>query len=51
VAYATGLTARRVSGEAIRQALVKLRTQWKRAKHGITSPDPAYARKKNRATG
>ena len=23
---------------------------WKRAKHWITSPDPAYARKKGRAT-
>jgi len=51
VAYATGLTPRRVSGETIRQALAKLQTRWKRAKHWITSPDPAYARKKNSATG
>jgi transposase len=50
VAYATGLTPRRVSGETIRQALAKLKTRWKRAKHWITSPDPAYVRKKNSAT-
>jgi transposase len=51
LACATGLTPRRVSGETIRQALAKLQTRWKRAKHWITSPDPAYARKKNSATG
>jgi transposase len=50
VAYAEGITPRRVSGEAIRQALAALKTRWKRAKHWITSPDPAYARKKNSAT-
>ena len=33
VAYATGLTPRRVSGETIRQALAQLKTRWKRAKH------------------
>jgi transposase len=51
LACATGLTPRRVSGETIRQALAKLQTRWKRAKHWSTSPDPAYARKKNSATG
>jgi hypothetical protein len=50
VAYATGMTPRRVSGETIRQALAMLQTRWKRAKHWITSPDPAYARKKTGAT-
>jgi DNA-binding MarR family transcriptional regulator len=49
VAYAAGITPRRVSGETIRQALTMLQTRWKRAKHWITSPDPAYARKKNSA--
>jgi DNA-binding MarR family transcriptional regulator len=49
VAYAAGITPRRVSGETIRQALIMLQTRWKRAKHWITSPDPAYARKKNSA--
>jgi transposase len=51
VAHAEGLTDRRVSGEAIRQALLRLGVGWKRAKTWITSPDPAYLRKKGRATG
>lgn len=51
VSYAQGLTPRQVSGEAIRLALKHLRVRWKRAKHWITSPDPAYVRKKNSATG
>jgi len=51
VEYATGLLPRRVSGEAIRQALARRKVRWKRAKHWITSPDPAYARKKNSAIG
>jgi transposase len=51
VAYTEGLTARRVSGEAIRRALGRLGVRWQRAKHWITSPDPAYRRKKNGATG
>jgi transposase len=46
VAYAEGITPREVSGEAIRQALQRLRVGWKRAKHWITSPDPGYVRKK-----
>ena len=49
VAHQTGLTPRRMSGEMIRQALKRLGFSWKRAKHWITSPDPAYARKKGRA--
>jgi len=51
VAYATGITPRQVSGEAIRLALKQLGVSWQRAKHWITSPDPAYARKKTNATG
>lgn len=51
VAYAEGLTARPVSGEAIRRALARLGGRWQRAKRWITSPDPAYVRKKNGATG
>ena len=50
-AYAEGLTSRPVSGEAIRRALARLGVRWQRAKHWITSPDPAYVRKKNGATG
>jgi transposase len=41
-----GWTPRVLSGEAIRQALLRLGISWQRAKHWITSPDPAYARKK-----
>jgi hypothetical protein len=48
VSVAQGLTPRLVSDEAIRVALRRLGVAWKRAKHWITSPDPAYARKKKR---
>jgi transposase len=46
VSFAHGLTSQRVSREAIRTALRRLGVSWQRAKHWITSPDPAYARKK-----
>ena len=46
-----GLTAERVSDETIRLALKRLGVGWRRAKHWITSPDPAYARKNGGATG
>ena len=49
VSFEQGLTAGRVSDEAIRQAIRRLGIGWKRAKRWITSPDPAYARKKGRA--
>ena len=49
VAQRTGLTPRRLSGETFRKALKRCGFNWKRAKHWITSPDPAYARKKGRA--
>jgi transposase len=50
VAYAEGLTARRVSDETVRATLARLGIRWRRAKHWITSPDPAYAQKKRAAT-
>ena len=50
VSFAEGITPVRVSDETIRMALLRLGVRWKRAKHWITSPDPAYARKKVRAT-
>src|SRR3954451_1494396 len=43
-----GLTDRPISTETIRRALRRLKVGWKRAKDWITSPDPAYARKKHR---
>jgi len=51
VSFAQGLTPRLVSDEAIRLALRRLGVAWKRAKHWITSPDPAYLRKKNGVIG
>jgi transposase len=37
-----------VSTETIRRVLKRLKTNWKRAKHWITSPDPQYLLKKTR---
>jgi len=51
VASAERLTLRPSSGESLRRALARLGVRWKRANHGITSPDPADSRKKNDATG
>ena len=56
MSFAQGLTPRLVTGEAIREAIRDhlLRAAAsvcdQRAKHWITSPDPAYARKKGAAT-
>ena len=46
-----GLTATEVRGETVRATLVRLGVRWLRAKTWITSPDPAYQRKKGGATG
>ena len=37
-------------GERRAESLERLGIRWQRAKQWITSPDPAYARKKGRAT-
>jgi transposase len=50
VCVAEGVTPRLVSDETLRVALTRLGTSWRRAKHWITSPDPAYARKKSNGT-
>lgn len=39
-----------VTGETMRATLARLGVKWKRARHWITSPDPAYARKKGQET-
>ena len=49
VSFAQGLTSWRVSREAVRMALLRLGVNWKRAKRWISSPDPAYERKKGTA--
>ena len=51
VSHEQGLTARPVSVETVRRALTRLGVGWRRAKLWISSPDPAYARKKSGATG
>jgi hypothetical protein len=49
VGYEQGITERLLSDERIRRALQRLATNWPRAKHWITRPDPHYARKKSGA--
>jgi len=44
------LSATVLSEETIRRALSRLGVGWKRAKRWLTSPDPAYIRKKAAAT-
>jgi transposase len=51
VSFEPGLTATLISDESMRRALKRLQTNWKRARHWITSPDPHYLRKKTHATG
>jgi transposase len=46
VSVAEGIAPTRVSGETIRQTLLRLGISWERAKHWITSPDPQYHLKK-----
>ena len=50
VSFAEGITAERVTGETIRQAILRLGVRWRRAKPWITSPDPEDARTNVRAT-
>lgn len=51
VCYEVGLSPQPLSAPTIRDAILRLGANWKRAKHWITSPDPAYVRKKTVATG
>jgi transposase len=48
VCHERGVTARQLTGEAIRCILRRLAVNWKRAKLWMTSPDPRYAEKKAR---
>jgi transposase len=50
IVHERGWSPRVLSIETIRHAIARLGVTWRRAKHWITSPDPAYARKKKRAT-
>jgi transposase len=51
VCHEQGVTARCLSDETIRRAVPRWRTNWKRAKHWITSPEPYSARKKSGVIG
>lgn len=51
VSFEQGIIPMLVSDESVRRALKRLKTNWKRAKHWITSPDPQYLLKKTLATG
>ncbi|MFL5657017.1 MAG: helix-turn-helix domain-containing protein [Ktedonobacteraceae bacterium] len=51
VSLEQGIIPTEVSTESVRRALKRLKTNWKRAKHWITSPDPLYLQKKTHATG
>ncbi len=50
VSFEQGIIARPISDESVRRALKRLGTNWKRAKHWITSPDPQYQLKKTPVT-
>ena len=50
VSAAEGLTAGPVTGETVRATLRRWGVRWQRAKQGLRSPDPEYARKKGGAT-
>ncbi len=46
VSFEQGIISTLVSDESVRRALKRLGTNWKRAKHWITSPDPQDQLKK-----
>jgi transposase len=50
VSFEQGIISQEVSDESVRRALKRLKTNWKRAKHWITSPDPQYLLKKRPVT-
>ena len=51
VCYEQNLTDTVLSAPTILDAIVRLGSHWKRAKHWVTSPDPQYALKKSNAIG
>jgi hypothetical protein len=46
VCYEQGLSPTKLSAPTMLDAIVRLGSRWKRAKHWVTSPDPQYALKK-----
>ncbi len=51
VSFEQGIISVPVSDESVRRALKRLKTNWKRAKHWISSPDPLYLKKKQHEIG
>lgn len=47
VCHEQGLSPTELSAPTILDAIVRLGSRWKRAKHWVTSPDPQYVLKKN----
>ena len=50
ISFSLGIVCEAISDETVRRALKRLKTNWKRAKHWITSPDPQYLLKKTLVT-
>jgi transposase len=51
VCHEQGLSQTQLSAPTILDAIVRLQVSWKRAKHWVVSPDPAYGLKKSNETG
>lgn len=51
ISFEQGIIPQETSVASIRRALKRLGTNWKRAKHWITSPDPQYELKKTLVIG
>jgi len=51
VCHEQGLSETQLSAPTILDAMVRLEISWKRAKHWVVSPDPAYVLKKTNETG
>jgi transposase len=51
VCHEQGLSQTQLSAPTLLDAIVRLEVSWKRAKHWVVSPDPAYALKKSNETG
>ena len=50
VSFEQGIISTPISDESVRRALKRLKTNWKRAKHWMTSPDAQYQLKKTPVT-
>ncbi len=50
VSFEQGIICKPVSDESVRRAFKRLKINWKRAKHWISSPDPQYLLKKRPVT-